>query len=70
MDRWVSFAGLFVVFVLVGTGPVTGVDAESGTVTVDVDKIMEDGRGLAKLREIRDAIESAIEANEAGNGGR
>jgi len=26
MDRWVSFAGLFVVFVLVGTGPLTGAD--------------------------------------------
>ena len=26
MDRWVSFAGLFLVLVLVGTGPLAGVD--------------------------------------------
>lgn len=31
MDRWVSFAGLFVVFVLVGTGPLTGVDVTSAS---------------------------------------
>lgn len=29
MARWVTVAGLFVVFVLVGTGPLTGVDATS-----------------------------------------
>jgi hypothetical protein len=31
MDRWVSSAGLFVVFVLVGTGPLAGVDVTSAS---------------------------------------
>lgn len=31
MDRWVLFAGLFVVFVLVGTGPLSGVDVTSAS---------------------------------------
>ena len=31
MDRWVTVAGLFVVFVLVGTGPLTGVDVTSAS---------------------------------------
>jgi hypothetical protein len=31
MDRWVPFAGLFVVFVLLGTGPLTGIDVTSAS---------------------------------------
>jgi len=31
MDRWVTFAGIFVVFVLAGTGPLTGVDVTSAS---------------------------------------
>jgi len=31
MDRWVTFAGLLVVFVLVGTGPLSGVDVTSAS---------------------------------------
>lgn len=31
MDRWVTAAGLFVVFVLVGTGPLSGVDVTSAS---------------------------------------
>ena len=31
MDRWVPFAGLFILFVLVGTGPLAGVDVTSAS---------------------------------------
>ncbi|WP_324665512.1 hypothetical protein [Haloarcula sediminis] len=31
MDRWVAAVGLFVVFVLVGTGPLTGADVTSAS---------------------------------------
>jgi len=33
MDRWVLFAGLFVVFALLGTGPLVGVDVTSASVS-------------------------------------
>ena len=49
-------------------GTFTGVDGEH--VTIDVDGIMEEGRGVGKLREMKRQIETAIEANEeADNGG-
>ena len=44
MDRWVAFAGLFVVFVLVGTGPLAGVDVTSASSTF--------GDGTATVTEI------------------
>lgn len=43
-------------------GRFTTVDGDE--VTIDVDGIMEDGRGLGKLREMQGAIEDAIDANE------
>lgn len=43
-------------------GAFTEVDGEM--VTIDVDAIMERGRGVGKLREMRRAIDDAIEAHE------
>jgi len=40
------------------------VDDDGVTLVMDVDYIMDEGRGLKKLREIRDAADAAIEANE------
>lgn len=36
---------------------------DDDTLRLDVDFIMEEGRGLSKLREIRDAAQRAIDAN-------
>lgn len=41
-------------------GPNPGTDS----LHIDVTEIMEDGRGRAKLREIRDAAQQAIHAHE------
>ena len=43
----------------VGFGTVDG-----DTLRLDVTAVMEDGRGLRKLHEMRDAIEGAIETHE------
>lgn len=37
--------------------------ADGDTLRMDVDFIMEEGRGLSKLREMRDAVDAAIDAN-------
>lgn len=42
---------------------------DDGTLRMDVDQIMEEGRGLRKLREMQSAVESAIEANGGDEGG-
>lgn len=34
------------------------------SLVIDVEWMMEEGRGLSKLREMRSAIDAAIEANE------
>jgi len=34
------------------------------TLAINVEWMMDEGRGLSKLREMRDAIDAAIEANE------
>lgn len=53
MARWVTAVGLFVVFVLVGTGPLTGVDVTSasadsfGDGDATVAGVSVDGAGLA-----------------------
>lgn len=39
-------------------------EVDGDTLYLDVTKVMEEGRGLRKLTEIRDAVESAIEAHE------
>lgn len=39
-------------------------ERDGDTVRFDVDCIMGEGGGLRKLKEIRNAVESAIEANE------
>lgn len=44
-------------------GAFTEVDGES--VTIDVDAIMDEGRGIDKLNEMKRQIDAAIEANEA-----
>lgn len=44
-----------------GYGPLASRDGYE--LVIDVDEIMENGRALAKLREMRSAIDSAIEAN-------
>lgn len=43
-------------------GNFTEVDGE--TVTIDVDGIMEEGRGVGKLEEMQRQIQKAIDANE------
>ena len=48
-------------------GAFTEVDGEQ--VTIDVDGVMEEGRGVDKLREMKRQIETAIEANDGDNGG-
>jgi len=41
-----------------------GFATEDGdTLRMDVEFIMEEGRGLSKLREMRDAVDAAIDAN-------
>ncbi|MDS0281987.1 hypothetical protein [Haloarcula onubensis] len=53
MDRWVLFAGLFVVFALVGTGPLSGVDVTSASASTfgdgnaTVSEVTVDRSGLA-----------------------
>jgi len=42
---------------------------DDDTLRMDVDQIMEEGRGLRKLREMQSAVESAIEANGGDEGG-
>ena len=39
-------------------------EQDGSNLRIDVDYIMEEGRGLGKLREMLSAIEGAIEANE------
>jgi len=34
------------------------------TLAINVEWIMEEGRGLSKLREIRDSVDAAIEAHD------
>jgi len=47
-----------------------GFATEDGdTLRMDVEFIMEEGRGLKKLREMRDAVDAAIEANAGDEGG-
>ena len=43
-------------------GTIAQVDGES--LFIDVETIMEDGRGINKLKEMRSAIDDAIEAHE------
>lgn len=38
-------------------------EKDGDTLRIDVDWIMEEGRGEYKLKEIRDAVERAIEVN-------
>jgi len=42
---------------------------DDDTLRMDVDQIMEEGRGLRKLRGMQSAVESAIEANGGDEGG-
>ncbi|MDY6778992.1 MAG: hypothetical protein SV760_00265 [Halobacteria archaeon] len=37
---------------------------EDGELQIDVETIMEEGRGVGKLREMKRAIDAAIEAND------
>ena len=47
-----------------------GFATEDGdTLRMDVEFITEEGRGLKKLREMRDAVDAAIEANAGDEGG-
>jgi len=39
-------------------------EQDGSNLRIDVDYIMEEGRGLGKLMEMESAIEKAIEANE------
>lgn len=42
-------------------------ERDGGTLRIDVEWIMEEGRGEAKLREIRDAAQDALDAH-SGDG--
>lgn len=49
---------------LVGNRAAEYAEFDGDSLVIDVDTIMEDGRGLRKLREMRDAVDGAIEAVE------
>lgn len=40
------------------------IEDDGSTVVFDVDYIMDEGRAMGKLKEMRSAIDAAIEANE------
>jgi len=39
-------------------------ERRTDSLVINVEWMMDEGRGLSKLREMRDAIDAAIEANE------
>lgn len=49
---------------LVGNRAVEYAEFDGDSLVIDVDHIMDEGRGVRKLREMRDAVDSAIEAVE------